>query len=290
MYAGDPDAAIAILRPLEQAQPDNPLPFLLEAEAQWWKIYCANLEVKYGMVDAWKRGKKPEDEAYFQLAEKVIALAQAQIAKSDTAEMHLYAGMGWALQARLHALRGENRAVAHTGVAARAEFLRALQLDPQMADATGGLGLYNYYVDSLSAAVKILRFFMGIPGGSKTEGIQQMQVGMDRGVLAPVEMRFHLAKNLRTFDQEYQRAVAVAQPLAARYPQNPLFQLLLGNLNAELGRDQGAAGYFQAALKISAPSAARNCPSCASGQDCSPCSECSARVREIANSFLLLPH
>ena len=30
MYSGDPDAAIATLRSLEQSQPENPLPFLLE--------------------------------------------------------------------------------------------------------------------------------------------------------------------------------------------------------------------------------------------------------------------
>ena len=177
MYGGDPDGAIVILHSLEQSRPESPLPFLLEGEAQWWKIYCANLEIKYGMIDAWKRGKKPEDDAYFVLADKVIDLAHAQIAKSDTADMHFYAGMGLALKVRLDVLRGENRAVARAGVAARAEFLRALELDPQMADATAGLGLYNYYVDSLSASVKILRFFMGIPGGSKAEGIRQMQMG-----------------------------------------------------------------------------------------------------------------
>jgi tetratricopeptide (TPR) repeat protein len=280
MYGGDPDGAIVILRALQRSQPENPLPFLLEGEAQWWKIYCSNSDVKYGMVDAWKRGRKPEDESYFVLADKVIDLAQAQISKSDTAEMHLYAGMGHALKVRLYVIRGENRNVAHSGVAARAEFLRALELDPQMADATAGLGLYNYFVDSLSTAVKILRFFMGIPGGDRNEGIQQMQMGIDNGVLTPVEMRFYLARNLRTFDREYQRAVDVGLPLVARYPKNPNFLLLLGNLNTELGRIEKAAEYFHAALKLPMPS---------SSPDCAACSACSDRVHTIANSFLASP-
>jgi hypothetical protein len=50
MYSGDPDGAIAILRNLEQSQPENPLPVLLDGEARWWKIYCANLEIRYGMM------------------------------------------------------------------------------------------------------------------------------------------------------------------------------------------------------------------------------------------------
>ena len=39
--------------------------------------------------------------------------------------------------------------------------LRALELDPQMADATAVLGVYNYYVDTLSGIVKLLRVFHG---------------------------------------------------------------------------------------------------------------------------------
>jgi len=275
MYGGDPEAAIAIARNLERSQPDSPLGFLLEGEAQWWRFYCAAYEIRYGMVDAAKRGKKPEDEAYFALSDKVIQLAQAQIAKSDTAEMHLYAGMGHALEARLRGLRNEHRAVAHAGVAARSEFLRALELDPDMADATAGLGLYNYYVDSLSSIVKMLRFFMGIPGGNKTEGIKQIRIGIERGVLTPVEARFYLARNLRNYDQQYAEAISVGEPLTARYPKNPVFLLLLGNLNAELSRNVKAAEYFQAVLQLPPPA-----------PNCSGCASCAERTRVIAQSFL----
>lgn len=280
IYAGDPQAAIAILRQLQQSQPENPLAFLLEAEAMWWQIYCDNAEVRYGMIDAWKRGKKIEDEQYLEFVDRVITLAQAQIANANSAEMHLYAGDAYALKARMYALRGENRAVAHAGVSARAEFLHALEIDPQMADATAGLGLYNYYVDSLSSAVKVLRFFMGIPGGDRNEGIREMQVGIARGVISPVTMRFYLAKNLRTFDREYEQALVVAKPLGTRYPQNAMFQLLLGNLNAELGRPEKAAEYFR--LAVQAPAAEH--------PDCSSCSACKNHVREIAGSFGVQQH
>jgi tetratricopeptide (TPR) repeat protein len=280
MYSGDFDGAIAILHGLEQSQPENPLGYLLEGEAQWWKIFCANSQVKYGMVDAWKRGKRPEDEAYIALTDKITRLAQEQLAKSDTAEMHLYAGLGLALRARMDALRGENHAVAHAGVAARAEFLRALELDPQLADATGGIGLYNDYVDSLPGVVKFLRIFMGIPGGNKKEGIQQMQTAIEHGVLMPVEMRIYLAKNLRTYDQEYERAIAIAEPLVERYPKNPIFQLMLGNLNLEIARSEKAAEYFRA---VNATAAAD--PACSNCGSCANCTGCAAHARELANSL-----
>jgi hypothetical protein len=276
IYSGNPDAAIAAARDIERDQPDSPVGYLLEDEALWWKTYCAACEIKWGQLDAWKRAKQPEDDAYFAMADKAIALARAQIAKSETAEMHVYVGLGFALKARLHSLRDEKRNVARSGVAARTEFIRALQLDPDMADATAGLGLYNYYVDTLSAIAKMLRFFMGIPGGNKEEGIRQMKVGIERGAFLSVDSRFYLARNLRTYDEHYEEALSVTEPLVARYPRNPVFQLLAGNLNAELGRNAKASEYFHAVLA----------PSLDSGPD----PACTARTRDLANSFLASLH
>jgi tetratricopeptide (TPR) repeat protein len=291
LYDGDPQAAIVIARKLQQSQPDHPLGFLLEAEAEWWKTYCAASEIKYGMVDAWKRGKNPEDEAYLALSDKVIKLAKAQISQSETAEMHFYAGTGYALKARLFGLRGEHRAVAHAGVSGRTEFLRALQLDPDMADATAGIGLYNYYVDSFSSIVKTLGFFMGIPGGNKQEGIRQMQIGMDRGVLMSVDTRFYLANNLRKYDHKYEEAITVAEPLVAQYAHNPVYLLLLGNLHAELSRNDKAAEYFHAVLNL--PAIQASCQSSSTGvadSDAATCAPCFARARDLADSLLASPH
>jgi tetratricopeptide (TPR) repeat protein len=281
IYAGDPDAAVPLARALQQAQPEHPLGLALEGEALWWKRYCGALEIKYGMVDAWKRSREPADEAYLRLTDQVVNLAQEKLEKSDTAEMHVYAGMGWALKARLYGLRGENRNVAHAGVNARTEMLRALELDPQMADATAGVGIYNYYVATLSPIVKMMRFFMGIPGGDKEKGIHQMEIGMNQGVLLRVDVRFIFAKSLRQYDQKYKKALEIAEPLVERYPQNPIFLLLMGNLNVELGRTDKAGEYFQAVLKIAEGSG--DCGTCSG---CAGCSPCATRVRELANSFL----
>ena len=39
MYGGDPDGAIAMLHTYESAHPDDPLPYTIEAEARWWKMF-----------------------------------------------------------------------------------------------------------------------------------------------------------------------------------------------------------------------------------------------------------
>jgi tetratricopeptide (TPR) repeat protein len=285
LYSGDADGSIAMARDFQKEHPDQPLGLLLEGEALWWKRYCLALEIKYGMIESWSHTKDSADEAYFALADRAIQLAQAQVAKSDTAEMHFYAGMGNALKVRVLGLRNENRAAARAAVNARSEMTRALGLDPQMADATAALGLYNYYVDTLSPVVKVLRFFMGIPGGNKELGVSQMKTGMEHGVVLNVDVRFILARALRQYDQKYAEALDIAEPLLARYPQNPMFLLLLGNLNLELGRKAKATEYFNAVLKLLAAASANGC--CAG---CANCDACAAHVRNLAQEFLSSIH
>src|SRR5947207_505841 len=232
---------------MEQEHPNHPLGYLLETEALWWRTWCASADFKYGMSDAHRRPKIESDRHYFELAAKALSLADAQIKQGESAEMQLYAGMAEAASARLYALRGENRNTARFGVRARDHFLRAKALDPGLADADFGLGLYNYYVDTLSAMAKIMRFFMGIPGGSKQEGIRLLEHAIADGILTPNAARFYLAMNLHRYDQQYERALNAISPLAEKYPTNPIFQLARGDLYAKLGRKPQALGCYRAA-------------------------------------------
>jgi tetratricopeptide (TPR) repeat protein len=255
IYSGDLSAAIEGARHLQQEQPTHPLGYLLEGEALWWKIWCTSAEFKYGMTYPRHRAKLAADQHYFELAAKATSLAEAQIAQQDTAEIQFYAGMGDALVARIYALRGENRNAARAGVRARERLLRAVALDPNLADAYMGLGLYNYYADTLSAAARVLRFFMGIPGGSKQEGIRQLERAIAEGTLTPPEARFYLAINLHNYDQKYEQALQIVGPLAEKYSSNPLFHLIRGDLYAKLGRRELAEQSYRhaAALRISDP-------------------------------------
>lgn len=256
IYAGDPAAAIAEARRLEAASPEDPFGFLLEAEARWWKLHCAESEIRYGMVDVWDLPKKPENPPYLATARKAVKLAEAELKKDPTARVELWAGMGYALEARIHGLRGEKRATAHAGVKAREHLLKAIELDPALADADTGLGLYNYYVDTLSPIVKLLRFFLGIPGGSKKEGVRQLRAAMEHGEITAVEARFYLARNLRTYDHKYAEALEVAEPLVGDYPGNPIFLLLVADLEFELGRREQAAETLARIGKLQIPDAA----------------------------------
>lgn len=247
MYSGRRDLALPEIRQLQQQSPADPLGHLLEAEVLWWQIWCSSAEFKYGMTMARHHEKGPADQRYLDLTAKAYSLAEASLRRQESAQMYLYAGMAEALAGRLYGLRGESRATAHAGVRARENFLKALSLDPSLADADTGLGLYNYYVDTLSTLARVLRFFMGIPGGSKEEGIRQLQQAIHEGQLTSQLARFYLALNLHTYDHRYEEALRVISPLVDKYPDNPIFQLARGDLYAKLGRKSLAESSYRAA-------------------------------------------
>jgi tetratricopeptide (TPR) repeat protein len=249
IYSGRNDEAIRTARQMQRQLPEHPLGYLLEAEALWWKIWCSSAEFKYGITAPRHRDRLKRDEAYLGLAAKAYSLAQASLAREDSAEMHLYAGMADALAARLYGIRQETRATARAGVRARENFKKTLTLDPAMADACMGLGLYDYYVDTLSTMARMLRFFMGIPGGSKSEGIELLHRAMREGQLTPVIARFYLAMNLHNYDRKYEEALETLNPLVEKYPQNAIFQMARGDLYAKLGRKKEARTAYEAAME-----------------------------------------
>lgn len=247
IYSGRSDLAIPEAQAIQKMQPAHPLGFLLEAEARWWEIWCLSTEYKYGMTMPRHKDKQHSDQAYLDLTSKAESLALASLAQGESAEMHFYAGMARAQASRMYSLRGENRATAREGVHGREHLLRAIALDPSLYDADLGLGLYNYYVDTLSAIARVLRFFMGIPGGSKEEGIRQLRQAMEHAQITAEEARFYLAINLHNYDQKYEEALAVITPLVEKYPQNPIFLLARGDLYGKLGKKAPAIADYHAA-------------------------------------------
>ena len=252
IYSGHHDQALQEIHELESRSPSDPLGYLLEAEAEWWPIWCVSAEFKYGMTMARHHEKGPADQHYLDLTAKAYSLADASLRQQDSAEMHLYAAMADALASRMYSLRGEYRATARAGVRGRENFQRAIAMDSALADAYTGLGLYNYYVDTLSTLARLLRFVMGIPGGSKVEGVQQLERAIREGKITPPVARFYLALNLENYDQQYEQALQVIGPLVEKYPDNPIFQLVKGDLYAKLGRKALAEASYRATISATA--------------------------------------
>lgn len=252
---GEPDTAIQIFRAVQQGDPDSPLGDLLVADAEWWKIYYAsgNL-IDPDVFDVVNTQTTPYDSQFDDLVESVIRKARARIAAhQEVARNELYLGMAYGLQARLAGLRGEDLPAARAGKKMRATLLDAISQEPNLNDAYLGVGIYNYFVDTLPAIVKVIRWFIGLPGGSREEGLRQIERTATRGDLARGEAKFYLAKDFsRPYEGRYQKSLELFQQLAREYPHSGLWKILVGSLEIRLGHVAEGEAHYREVLKLTA--------------------------------------
>jgi len=235
---GNFDGAMEAFRQIQKSDPESPLGYLLEADVNWWKIYLteANL-IDPDVFEALSEAVTPYDADFRRSDDLAIHKAEKRIqAHQDEAPSYFYEGLAYGLRARLEALRDHALGTARAGKKLRNLSLAALKLDPSLNDAWFGVGLYNYFVDTLPSYVKMLRFLILLPGGDRLVGLRQMQQAMDKGHLVTAEARFHLAKNYsRSIDRQYARSLELLHQMQQQYPHNPLWKLLAGSVELRLG-------------------------------------------------------
>lgn len=246
---GDFDAAVDVFRKIGADNPDSPLDSLLEADAIWWKIYLTtgNL-VEPDVFEVGSNSTSPYDVQFISLVDKAISEAQANIsAGQNVARSYLYEGLAYALRARLLAMRGSNLATARAAKKMRSLLLTALREDPNLRDAYLGLGLYDYFVDTLPAVIKLLRPFIGLPGGSRTRGLEEIEYSAKYGELTRGEALFYLAKDYsRANEKQLAKSLELFAQLRTQYPRNGLWMLLLGSLEIHMGHaGRGEALYHE---------------------------------------------
>jgi tetratricopeptide (TPR) repeat protein len=248
MMDGDLDGAIAVFRDIQKLHPQSPVGYLLEADAVWWRIYYATANlIDPDVFAATDLPATPHDSHFSDLLNITVAKSEAGIkANQDVARNYLYEGMAYALRARLEGLRDRDLPTARAGKKMRTLLLKALELDPNLTDAYLGVGIYNYFVDTLSAIVKILRFFIGLPGGSRIEGLKQMQLAAEQGDLTRAEAKFYLAKDFsRPNERQLDRSMQLFQELSREYPHNPLWPMVIASLHCRMGHDQECDGGYR---------------------------------------------
>ena len=253
---GDVEGAIEIFREIQDADPQSPLGEMLEANALWWRIYYATGNLVDPDVFITQQTVTPHDTAFERLVNAAITKSEARIkADQDVARHYLYQGMAYGLRGRLAALRNKGMPTARAGKKMRSLLLEALKFDSGLTDAYAGIGNYNYFVDTLSAIVKLLGFFIGLPGGNRVEGLKQLQLCAENGELARAEAKFYLAKDFsRQNERQYQRSMQLFQELEREYPRNPLWPMMIASLHCRMGHVEPCeAGYREVFKRTAHP-------------------------------------
>jgi len=188
---------------------------LLDAVGLWWQIqldpvsiahdaqFQSRVDAAIAATDAWTRREPQRAEAWF------------------------YLGGAYGARAQWRVLRGEHVGAARDGKRIKDALERSLALDPELQEAYFGIGLYHYYADVAPTAAKILRFLLLLPGGDRTEGMQEMLRAREHGALLRDEADYQLHVIDLWYEKQPQRALDLLTQLRARHPRNPLFPQLI---------------------------------------------------------------
>jgi len=105
---------------------------------------------------------------------------------------------------------------------------RAQKADPAEYDAYTGLGMWDYYADTLPKIIKALGRIVAIHGDAK-RGIQRLKLAADRGEHTSTAAKLILIELMQDRTTPYydpEQGLKMIREVRARFPMNPLFQFV----------------------------------------------------------------
>jgi hypothetical protein len=184
---------------------------ILGVVAMWWRIQI-------------NPDNRSDDRVFNERAGAAIAAADAWTRREpQKAEPWFYLAGAYAPFVQWQIIRGERVSAARNGNRIRVALEHALAIDPSLADAHFGIGMYAYYADVAPAAAKIVRWLMFLPGGDRVKGLNEMLRARDGGELLRGEADYQLHLIYLWYENRPRDAIALLQKLDERYPSNPLF-------------------------------------------------------------------
>ena len=185
---------------------------LLEAISLWWQI----------QLDPFNKSR---DEVFQSRVEAAIAAAEAWTAREPRrAEAWFYLGGAYGARVQWRTLRGARFAAARDGRRIKDALEQAVALDPSMADAYFGIGLYHYYAAVAPAAARMLRWLLLLPGGDRAMGLEEMHRARSGGLLVRSEADYQLHVLYVWYEKQPARALELLTRLIDRHPRNPHFR------------------------------------------------------------------
>lgn len=194
------------------------------AMVEWWRILTD--------ID-----NTANDENFYSMLEKVIALCDKRLEKDDNDVTALFfKGGAIGFRGRLRAHREEWLKAANDGRLALPIVQQAYKLSSNNFDVLLGMGIYNYYAEVIPEQYPFVKpFMLFFPKGDKKKGIEQLQLAAEKAKYADIEASYFLLQLFHNYEKEYAQALPIAQKLHRRFPNNPIFHRYLGRSYAALG-------------------------------------------------------
>jgi hypothetical protein len=189
----------------------------------------------------WRLEQGPPDEA---LDREVLALADLSLETADARlrrdptdlRARMARGAAHGVKSRHHLFRREGTSARREALSMRAALLEARDRGARVGDLDFGLGLYDYYADTLPRVFNLIRILAGIPGGDRERGLDAIARAARGGSLFHDEEACVQMFEIQTFFEHHpDGALHWIRRLWQRHPGWPLWGLKLAELLKDLG-------------------------------------------------------
>ncbi|MFA6003682.1 MAG: hypothetical protein WC881_06405 [Elusimicrobiota bacterium] len=215
-YSMDFERAAARFLEVDRNEPAHPAgPFFLAS--LHWLEYSQNADVP-GTVDAL-------EPRFNEIMDQALARAKKMYDQNHKdPEANFYMGATYGMKGRWLMLKRKWIRAARFGYKGYKYFKRTVELDPEYYDAYLGMGMYDYYSDTLPT---ILKFAAGlIVRGDKRRGLRYIETTLERGHYSVTEAKLFLIGILTAYEKRPAQALKIVQELRLEKPENLFFVLL----------------------------------------------------------------
>jgi hypothetical protein len=222
VYDGDFAGAETHLAALARESPGDPVLPYLQALALEWRLEQ-------------DPASRAHDEEVLALADRSLSLASATLARDPVDARALLArGAAHGVKSRLHLFRWEKSPAASEAVRMREALTAARAAGVDVLDLDFGLGLYDYYADTLPRFFKLVAFVLRIPGGDRERGLLSLaRVARGGSLFHDDEARAQMYDVHSYFERKPDRALHWIRELWRLHPGWPIWGLKLSQLLGE---------------------------------------------------------
>ena len=214
LYNLEFDDAEKIFIELKPQEKEHPMVAFGLTSVHWWRLSVYVLE-----SDA------RESQKFLKSVDECIRVSKAMVDKGDTTgEGYLCLGGAQGLLGRWQAANRKWMPAYFTGKSAYKHLRSALKVNPEMYDAYMGLGIFDYYVATLPALVRVLAF-LG-QSGDKQKGLDELQKAGTDGTYATTPSLLFLVNIYSSLENRPDRTFAILADLRKQYPKSPFIHML----------------------------------------------------------------
>jgi tetratricopeptide (TPR) repeat protein len=200
-----------------KTHPKDPAGYFYLTAVDWWHLAQ---DIEYDLPEV--RQQLAVDSA--RTIEVADALYDTASDPETKAKACLYRGGAEGLWGRWLVTQREWVKAYFAGKRGHAQLKKALDLNPNLYDAYMGLGIYDYYTDTMSGVQAVLAALL--IHGDKARGLKELQLAIDKSPHARVEAMCFLVEIYTSEENTPEKALPLADALRQEFPQSPGMYLI----------------------------------------------------------------